>query len=185
MITYISILRGINVSGQKMIKMTALKELYEAMKFSNVRTYIQSGNVIFQFAETQNTGLEKKISDQIAAHFGFEVPATVLRTEELKGIIERNPFAGDKTKETSFLHVTFLSSKPEFFDSDAINKVKATGEELALIERAVYLYCPFGYGKTKLSNTFLENKFKVKATTRNWNTTLELLNIASSGNYTG
>jgi uncharacterized protein (DUF1697 family) len=180
MITYISLLRGINVSGQKVIKMDVLQEMYESLHFSNIQTYIQSGNVIFQFKKSVNKDLEIKISGRIQKCFGFEVPVIVIKTGELKEIIERNPYIADKTKDLLYLHVTFLSSRPEQINLEAINKVKSTGEELTLIERAVYLYCPNGYGGSRLTNTFLENRFKVRATTRNWKTTMELLKIAES-----
>ena len=178
MITYISILRGINVSGQKNIKMDVLREQYDGLKFLNIKSYIQSGNVIFQFKKSENAQLEKMISSQIQKKFGFEVSVIVLTMEEMKELIERNPFKADKTKDNSFLHVTILTSKPEQINIETINEVKLPGEEFELSERVVYLYCPDGYGKTRLSNTFFEKKLKVGATTRNWRTTLELLNIA-------
>ena len=182
MITYISILRGINVSGQKMIKMDVLREMYSGLQFINVRTYIQSGNVVFQFKNSENGDLEKLISGQIIKSFGLEVPVIVIKMDELKIIVGSNPFIGDKTKDTSFLHVTFLSSVPERDNFETIGKVKLPGEELVLINRAVYLYCPNGYGNTKLSNTYLEKSLKTSATTRNWKTTIELLTLAESKN---
>lgn len=178
MTTYISLLRGINVSGQKKIKMDDLKEIYENLHFINTQTYIQSGNVVFQYDKSEQKDLELKISSQIQKYVGFFVPIIVLETLELKEIVERNPYLVDKTKDISHLHVTFLSSKPEQIDFEIFYHNKSQVEEFALIEKAVYLYCPNGYGKTKLTNTFFENKLKVKATTRNWKTTTELLNIA-------
>ena len=178
MTTYISLLRGINVSGQKMVKMPVLKEMYESLHFTNILTFIQSGNVVFQCKKSENKDLEKIISGQIQKNFGFEVPVIVLDTDELTAIIERNPYKDDNTKDISYLHVTFLSSTPEQINFETIPKLKSPGEEISLIERAVYLYCPNGYGKTKLTNTLLENRLKVGATTRNWKTTLELLNMA-------
>lgn len=171
-------LRGINVSGQKLIKMDALKKMYEGMNFVDVRTYVQSGNVIFSTVESNPRELENKISKQIEIEFGFQVPVFVLTSEELRNIVEHNPFVEDKEKDTSFLHVTFLADQPKEFDKGAIEEKKQTGEELRFTKNAVYLYCPTGYGKTKLNNNFLESKLKVKATTRNWKTTIELLRIA-------
>lgn len=178
MITYISILRGINVSGKNIIRMEILRELYEGLNFLNIKTYIQSGNVIFQFRKSENTELELIISSQIKKKFGFEVPVIVLTLAEMKDIIERNPYKADKTKDIKFLHATIFTSRPEQINYEIINEVKLPGEDFKLIERTVYLYCPYGYGKTKLSNTFFEKKLKVGATTRNWRTILELLSIA-------
>jgi uncharacterized protein (DUF1697 family) len=179
MTTYISILRGINVSGQKLIKMDALKKTFENLKLENVRTYIQSGNVIFSGNETNEKELEEKIGKQIETDFGYHVPVIVLTAEKLKQLIEQNPFAKDTEKEIGFLHVTFLAGKPQQDDIKSIEDKKQKGEEIQISDKAVYLYCPHGYGKTKLTNSFIEGKLKVKATTRNWKTTNELLSMAT------
>lgn len=178
MTTYISILRGINVSGQKLIKMDALRKSYENLGFCNVTTYLQSGNVIFSANNAKPNELAQTITRQIERDFGFDVPVIVLTIDNLKQIIDNNPFLKDSDKDTTFLHVTFLSSKPQKFDFKTIEEKKLSGEEISFADNAVYLYCPNGYGKTKLNNSFLENKLKVGATTRNWKTTTELLKIA-------
>ena len=184
MTTYISILRGINVSGQKLIKMDALRKSYEKLGFHNVMTYVQSGNVVFTNDNMELRRLKQKIFQQIENDFGFEVPVIVLTVEKLKDIIENNPFTKELNREQTFLHVTFLSSKPDhndlktICDSKIIEDKKQDGEEIIFSDNAVYLYCPNGYGNTKLTNNFLEAKLKVGATTRNWKTTNELLRIA-------
>jgi uncharacterized protein (DUF1697 family) len=180
MITYISILRGINVSGQKLIKMDALKKMYENLKLENIRTYVQSGNVIFSTNETDPKKLENKISKQIEKDFDFEVPVIVLTAQTLQYIVEHNPFAKDKKKDISFLHVTFLADQPKEFDKKSIEDKREGGEEIQFSKNAIYLYCPHGYGNTKLNNNFLERVVKVKATTRNWKTTNELLRLATN-----
>lgn len=178
MTTYISIIRGINVSGQKLIKMDALRKSYENLDFHNVTTYVQSGNVIFTGQNTKPDVLGQTITRQIEKDFGFDVPVIVLSIDKLKQIIDSNPFVKDNNKDKTFLHVTFLSSKPQKFDLNAIEEKKLNGEEIIIADNAVYLYCPNGYGKSKLNNSFLETKLKVGATTRNWKTTNELLKIA-------
>ncbi|HEY6976364.1 MAG TPA: DUF1697 domain-containing protein [Chitinophagaceae bacterium] len=181
MTTYISILRGINVSGQKLIKMDALRKSYEKLGFHNVSTYVQSGNVIFMGKDGfELNKLGQKISRQIEKDFGFDVPVIVLSIDKLKQIIDNNPFLKDPGKEQTFLHVTFLSSKPDKYDYKTIEEKKQNGEEVFFADNAVYLYCPNGYGNTKLSNSFLETKLKVGATTRNWKTTNELLKMAQT-----
>lgn len=175
---YISILRGINVSGQKLIKMDALRRTYEELGFNNVTTYVQSGNVIFSGEEFNDKDLELKLSLQIEKDFGFVVPVIVFGIEKLKKVIEENPFSKDPDKDPSYLHVTFLSSRPDTFDKNIIDEKKQNGEEVATSNDAVYLYCPNGYGNTKLNNNFLERKLRVSATTRNWKTTNELYKIA-------
>lgn len=176
--TYISILRGINVSGQKLIKMDALKKSYENLGFQKVATYVQSGNVIFKASETEPGRLEQLIYNQIFRDFGFEVPVIVLTVEKLKNVVDNNPFVSDTAKDPGFLYVTFLSATPGKFENVAIEAKKQDGEEIFFTNEAVYLYCPNGYGRTKLNNNFLESRIKVSATTRNWKTTNELLKIA-------
>lgn len=176
--TYISILRGINVSGQKQIKMDALKKCYESLGFENVSTYVQSGNVIFSAGNPDTGELAKTISDSIRASSGFDVPVLVMEAGYLKRVIDNNPFAGDDAKDQRFMHVTFLASAPMDFDPVIFEDKKQDGEEIAFGDRVVYLYCPNGYGRTKLNNNFLESKLNVTATTRNWKTTTELYRLA-------
>ena len=180
MITYISILRGINVSGQKLIKMDALRNLYDNLGFHNVSTYIQSGNVIFRSDDIDTHKLEQKIFRQIEKEFGFEVPVIVLSVDKLKYIIDNNPFLKDTNKDMAFLHVTFLSSKPDYYDPKVIEDKKQEGEDVFFTDDAVYLYCPNGYGRTKLTNNYLETKLKTGASTRNWKTMIELFKMSQN-----
>jgi len=176
--TYISILRGINVSGQKLIKMKSLQEMYEKSGFKDVRTYIQSGNIVFNTDPTDSEKLENLISKEILKYFGFEVPVLVLQTKELKNISEHNPFIGERKENISFLHVTFLSAMPDDKHVEDLLTLKYLPDEYYIDDRAIYLFCPHGYGRTKLNNTFFEKKLKVKATTRNWKTVIELVRIS-------
>jgi uncharacterized protein (DUF1697 family) len=176
--TYISMLRGINVSGQKMIKMDALKESFIESGFKNVQTYIQSGNVIFQTEKTKHKDLEKKIAQIILEKFNFEVPVIVIEPEELKTILKNNPFQKDKRKDLSNSFITFLSDEPDKDNIDKIKQNQYLPDEFELIGKAVYVNCPNGYGRTKLTNNFFESKLKVSATSRNWKTSNELLVIA-------
>jgi uncharacterized protein (DUF1697 family) len=93
-------------------------------------------------------------------------------------VVDNNPFVINPDKDPAFLHVTFLSAKPAKYDSSVIETKKQEGEEISFTDEAVYLYCPNGYGRTKLNNNFLESKLKVTATTRNWKTANELLKMA-------
>jgi len=180
--TYISILRGINVSGHKIIKMEALRTSYKNMGCSNVKTYVQSGNVIFSYDDIEINKLEEQIFQQINKDFGFDVPVIVMSIEKIEEIIKNNPFLKDKSKEESFMHVTFLASKSETYNFNAIEEKKQDNEDIVFSDYAVYLYCPNGYGNTKLNNNFIETKLKVRATTRNWKTTNELFQIAKQLN---
>jgi uncharacterized protein (DUF1697 family) len=174
--TFISILRGINVSGNNMIKMDALHELYGELKFTNIETYIQSGNVVFQSRASDGQELARQISKKLLQKLSATVPVLVLEPNEFKILAKNNPFIKRK-EDTRFLHVTFLSEAPKKEDVGAIQKNLYGPDEFEVSGKAVYLFCPGGYGKTKLNNTFFEKKLKVTATTRNLNTVLKLLEM--------
>jgi len=176
--TYISILRGINVSGHNLIKMDALRKSYESLGFQNVMTYKQSGNVIFTAVNSGINELEQKISIRIEKDFGVTVPVIVMTSDHLKVLVDNNPFLRDSDKDPAFLHITFLASGPVNYNHKDIEDRKQEGEDIFFSESVIYLYCPEGYGRTKLTNNFLEAKLKVSATTRNWKTANELLSIA-------
>ena len=111
--TYISMLRGINVSGQKMIKMAELKALYESLNFRNVETYIQSGNVVFESMMTNTAEVTKKIEDKIKQSFGFSAPVILRTQNEFLRVIEKNPFLTKSAEHVTKLYVTFLSRVPD------------------------------------------------------------------------
>ncbi len=172
--TYLSLLRGINVSGHRMIKMDALRKMYEELGFKNVRSYIQSENIIFSSKKIKPQSLEKKIADAITIQFGFEVPVLVLESEEWMTVIKNNPFVSPRHEDITKLHVTFLSEAPSAENAELLKNINYPPDEFVIIDKRIYLFCPAGYGNSKLSNTFFENKLKVKSTTRNWKTVQEL-----------
>jgi uncharacterized protein (DUF1697 family) len=176
--TYIALLRGINVSGQKRIMMNALRESLKNAGFENIITYVQSGNIVFSANDESPDAIEQIITKKIEADFGYEVPVIVLTTEDLKKITGNNALLNDPHKNADFMHITFLSAVPESYHTENIDSRKIPGEEIIFSNRAIYLYCPFGYGRTKLTNSFLEARLRVTATTRNWKTVKELLKLA-------
>lgn len=180
MITYIAILRGINVSGKRIIKMDALKKMFAELHFENIRTYIQSGNIVFEAKKTNLKLLETMLSAEIKKQFGFDVPVLVLTADELKFIINKNPFIHNKSIDPAHLHVTFLNDEPVNTLAAKISVTDYLPDEFSVTGKTVYLFCPNGYGNTKLNNAFFEHKLKVAATTRNWKTTCQLLQIAET-----
>lgn len=180
--TYIAILRGINVSGHKKMKMEMLREMLAELKFKNVRTYIQSGNIVFQAKESAREKLEKIIGKKIVDNFGFEVPVIVKELMEVKSVLENNPFVNKRKEDISKLHVTFLSGKPSKQGLEKIKEGNYEPDEFVVFENDIYLFCPHGYGNTKLNNNFFENKLKVVATTRNWKTVNKLAAMAEELN---
>ncbi len=178
--TFISILRGINVSGQKKILMTDLKALYESLKFKDVITYIQSRNVIFKTnSKSSDQDLAKKIEQAIHKKYNFHVPVIIRSVEEIENIISINPFLKNKDINTEKLHVTFLEEAPQPTSLESIKDFDYPPDEFIIIGKEVFLHCPDSYGETKLSNKFFESKLKVSATTRNWKTINKLIEIAS------
>jgi uncharacterized protein (DUF1697 family) len=176
MSVYIALLRGINVSGQKTIKMEALRAVFEANNFKNVRTYLQSGNVVFDAQAMDAQELALRISSMIQQTFGFDVPVIVLLQQNLEAIVRNNPFTAVET--LAFLHCTFLAETPFPVPEAQLTEKLTAEEQIAFGHQAIYLFCPNGYGQTKLSNNFIERKLKVTATTRNWKTTMALLQMA-------
>lgn len=162
-----------------MIKMDLLKEMYAGLKFKNIRSYIQSGNVIFESGKTEPGDLEKRIAKKINDEFGFKVPVLVKTPEELTLVLNANPFLQKRDEDINRLHVTFLSGKPEKAFTDKLKDLYFPPDEFFLSGNTIYLFCPNGYGQTKLNNNFFENKLKVIATTRNWKTVNELSNMAA------
>lgn len=176
---FIALLRGINVSGHNVIRMARLQDIFKNLGFRDIRTYLQSGNVVFRTMESDPSQMERAITAAISLQLGLEVPALVLSTHALDQIVKKNPWQGRADMNPAFFHVTFLSGEPGPCDPALLLARKHVGEDLALFDRVVYLYCPQGYGQSKLTNTFLEKTLGTQATTRNWKTTLELWRMAS------
>ena len=170
---FISILRGINVSGQKKIKMADLKSLYESLGFKNVQTYIQSGNVVFEYKDAAATELQQMIFNAIQKHYDFEVPNLILSPTEIETALKKNPF-----KDIDKMYFTFLADTPIKENIEKLYTYSFDEEYYELIEKVVYFHCPNGAGRAKMSNNFFENKLKVMATSRNLNTTKKLLEMA-------
>ena len=178
--THISLLRGINVSGQKTIRMADLKNLYDALGFSDVRTYVQSGNVVFAAANPDPAALAASIEAHIRQTFGFDVSVFIRSAQDFQGLLKANPFLNGRSEDPAKLHVTFVYAPPAATRLSALEKPAAGNDEFLVAGREIFLFCPDGYGRTKLSNTFFEKKLGVPATTRNWNTINALLQMAQA-----
>ncbi|WP_414617412.1 DUF1697 domain-containing protein [Dyadobacter sp. 32] len=178
--TYVAVLRGINVSGKNMIKMPALVKSFESLEFEAVRSYIQSGNLVFDAPTAESAVLAKRIHDQIIEDFGFDIPVLVMGIGELVHIRDANPYIQRPEIDPAALHVTFLENIPDEELVAGIDPVKYHPDEFIVIGKSVYLHCPVGYGTTKLNNNFFENKLKTKATTRNWKTVNKLVELVEN-----
>jgi uncharacterized protein (DUF1697 family) len=164
-----ALVRGINVGG-KSVKMDRLAASFEALGFTNVSTYIQSGNVVFKGRVSGTGTVAARIAARIRRDFGFDVAVLLRSATELAGISEHNPLAKSEGLDPAWLHVTFLAEKAPASAAEILAPLAGPGERVHVMGREVYLYCPGGYGNTKLSNGAIEKKLGLFATTRNWKT---------------
>ncbi|WP_062054491.1 DUF1697 domain-containing protein [Aquimarina longa] len=179
--TYIALLRGINVSGQKKIKMADLKVMFEDLGCISVTTYIQSGNVVFQYKSIDTKKISVLITKGILTHFGFDVPVLVLTHRALVSIYENNPFLEQlKTKmiEDKKMYFTLLFNEPDSTTVAEFANISYDNETIISTSEVVYLYAGNGYGKTKLTTVFFEKKLNVMATTRNLKTMHKLIELS-------
>jgi uncharacterized protein (DUF1697 family) len=179
MTAYIAMLRGVNVTGHNAIKMDLLRGLCQGLGFRNVGTYIQSGNIAFQTATENPAAVSKRIRETIFQSFGFNTPVIVRTSKEMGNIIANNPFLKEKGIDSSKLHVTFLSETVQKGSMKKLETIVTGPDRFYAASGEVYVYCPGGYGRTKLSNNAIEKALLVNATTRNWKTTNVLFEMVS------
>ncbi|MEL7496444.1 MAG: DUF1697 domain-containing protein [Planctomycetota bacterium] len=173
MATWIGLLRGINVGGHRKIKMAELRNALQEAGLSNVETYIQSGNLVFD-SKLTSTKLENLVHQTIEKQWGFDVPTMVFRGSDLEKWKSASPF---QEHDISLLHLTIFSKKPTAAAIQKLGKVDLKDDEFKIQGRCFYGYMPRGYSKTKLTNGLLESKLGVRATTRNWKTVGRLLEM--------
>ncbi|MEM7373968.1 MAG: DUF1697 domain-containing protein [Bacteroidota bacterium] len=176
--TYIALLRGINVSGQKKIKMADLRAHLAELPIRHIQTYIQSGNIIFEHENTDPGILERLIHDKIAEKYGYDVPVLVKTAEDLNRVLQNNPFQEESESGPKRVYFTFLASEPDEARIAKLSEVDYQPEKYVLEGKDIYFFSPSGYGRARMSNNFFENKLKVRATTRNWKTTQVLYKMA-------
>ena len=179
MTTYISILRGINVGGHRKIIMAELRKMYELLGFSQIKSYIQSGNVVFKTNQKMSSHeLESLLEKSIKETFGHEVPVLIRTSEEWKMAIKTNPFF-TKEANTDKLFITFLSQSPSTALKEELSSMDFSPDQLKIIDKCVYLYCERKYHETKMTHSIIERKLKVKATARNWKTIMKISALSS------
>ena len=172
---YIALLRGINVNGHKKIIMTELKAHCQKIGFQNVSTYIQSGNIIFTSDKNKDC-LSKLLKDKIKQEYAFDVPVFIMSREALATAFQSNPFEHiDIASAGNKVLISFLHKRPDESKTVLLHNFLKPSEKLVIKENYVYLHCPLGQGKSRLSNNFIENKLAVSSTTRNLKTIAKLL----------
>jgi uncharacterized protein (DUF1697 family) len=177
---YVSLLRGINVGGNKLIKMDRLKALYERLGFENPKTLVNSGNVVFATDEKSRKKLPAAIEDAIEQEIGFRPTLVIRSAAELQKVIERNPFPKMAKADPGHLVWMALAAKP---DTDAKSRLAAAysgPEEIEIAGEDAYVIYPNGIGRSKLTNALLEKQLGVAGTARNWNTVTKLLQLTQS-----
>lgn len=172
--TWIALLRGVNIGGNR-VPMKELAAALERTGFRSVRTYIQSGNVIFQSAGGTARTLGARIAQLVLDEFGFEPQVMVITAEELARAVRGNPFRG-ALKDHKSLHIFFLSEPPTNPDLESLSKLDAGREAFALKSGVFYLYTPDGFPDSVLRSR-IERCLGVHATGRNWRTANELLRM--------
>jgi len=170
--TWVLLLRGINVGGRNVLPMKELAVGLTSLKMLNVRTYIQSGNVVFQFKGKLPKTLNKRIADSIEERDGFRPGTFILSSEELEETIAANPFP-EATGDPKSLHCFFLSEPVEKMPREQLNELASATEKWRLINQTFYLHAPDGVGRSKLA-AGVEKTLGVPTTARNWKTVLKL-----------
>lgn len=173
----LALLRGINVAGQKKVPMQQLKAVFENLGFQQVSTYIQSGNVLFENPDYHHDSLLAQLEQAIQDEFKFEVKLILLNAKELRAALSLQPFLAQAQNDTAALYYSFLAAQPLPENLSRLEGYKFDNEYHAVVGTTCYLYCPKGYGTSKLSNNFIEAKLKVLATTRNYKTVNHLLGL--------
>lgn len=176
---HVALLRGINVAGKNMIAMKSLAAMFVEAGCENVQTYIQSGNVLFNASEPVARRAAALISRAIAEQLRLEIAVVTRTPAELREVTTRNPFlkAG---ADPGKLYVAFLGDAPRPSGVAALDPNRSPPDEFAVVGREIYLHCPNGLGRTRLTNQYFDSKLATTSTVRNWNTVLKLLALASA-----
>src|SRR5258708_7146667 len=179
MIRYVAFLRAINVGGQRLIKMEELARIFTAAGFKNARTYIQSGNVIFDATSANVLALRKKIEKALRNVLGYEVPVMIRRLADIEEIVRRNPFKKIKPGDDAMLFVVFLSDEPQHDPKLPLTSTTDNLDVVEVTDRAAFIVS----GRKKngmfgFPNKFVEKELGVLGTTRNWNTVNKILKAA-------
>lgn len=171
----IALLRGVNVGGRNALRMKELVGLLEALDLNDVRTYLQSGNVVFRSGTDPSAQLAAKISDSIEAHRGFRPHVLLMSGQKLRQAIASNPFPEAESNPKS-LHLFFLDAVPQRPRIDSLTAARAPSERFHLADDVFYLHAPDGIGRSKLAAR-VEKDLGVAATARNWRTVVNLMGM--------
>jgi uncharacterized protein (DUF1697 family) len=176
--TRIALLRGINVGGNRMVAMAALRGLCEKLGFENAQTLLQSGNLVFQCADREGEALEQQLEREIEKRLKVQCAVLVRTVKEWDALIARNPFVSEAKTEPSRLIAYCLKTTPARGAADALRAAIAGPERVEVDGRQAYLWYPVGIGASKVTPNLVEKKLGTIATGRNWNTVQKLAALA-------
>ena len=176
--TYVALLRSLNVGGRNVLPMARLAQIFDEAGCGRVRTYIQSGNVVFEAAALLARRIPEIVVSAVKESHGIETAVVVRSLSELTVLVHANPFL--PVAKESELHVAFLASCPKAALVAGLDHETARPDEFAVIGRDVYLRCPAGIGRSKLTTAYFDAQLATTCTLRNWRTTCKLLQLAES-----
>lgn len=174
---HIALLRGINVGGKNRLPMADLKALFEGAGCTAVRSYIQSGNVVFEATDDLAARIPTLIPEAIERHHGISSPVVTRSAEELAAVVEGNPYLAQGA-EPKALHVAYLADVPDAARLAGLDPDRSPGDTFTAVGREIFLHCPNGLARTKLTNAWFDSKLGTVSTVRNWKTTGKLLQMA-------
>lgn len=168
MTKYVAFLRGINVGGNRIIRMADLRALCVELGFASVETYVQSGNVIFDSNKRSAEAVARTLEGGIQSRFELEVPVIVRTGASMESIIEANPFPREANSDPNKVHVMFLPARPSKAYIQKINAIESGADSCVVCGAELYLHCPNGVARTKLNNALFERILKMPVTSRNF-----------------
>ena len=172
-------LRGVNMTGHNSVKMTELTDLYKRLGYKDAETYIQSGNVIFSGeVDLPLVDVSSKIEKTIFERFTYNIPVMIRTIDEMRNLKLSNPYHKEADIDPSKMAVIFLHEEITDSQIQKVINIDFPPDKFYIIGREIYIYCPNGFGKTKLYTNFFEKKMGVTGTARNWKTINKLLEIA-------
>jgi uncharacterized protein (DUF1697 family) len=174
--TFVALFRGINVGGKNLLPMKVLTEMFERAGGADVRTYIQSGNVVFVASPRVAARIPKLVTTDIARSAGLRVPVVLRSAAEMRAVVKSNPFLPHEANDKA-LHVLFLEHAPDAAARAALDPKRSPPDAFAVVGREVYLLCPNGIARTKLTNAYFDAALATTSTARNWRTVLTLVEM--------
>ncbi|MGB8329831.1 MAG: DUF1697 domain-containing protein [Polyangiales bacterium] len=173
---YVALLRGVNVGGKNKLPMSSLVALFADAGCDDLQTYIQSGNVVFRAKDDLARQIPGAISKAISDRLGLRVPVITRSIDQLRSLAGSNPFLSAALDPTK-LHVALLADKPDRSKIAALDPNRSPPDEFFVRGMEIFLHCPNGMARTKLTNAYFDSKLKTTSTIRNWNTIVKLLEI--------